>query len=126
MGSSYRTDLRCAEPELELLAGKLTGTGAASPTVSEGCTGFTVAWVSTGVYDFTFDVPVKQVFPCEPSFWATTITDVDGWKVVFGAYNASTRKLRMSVVNQAQTLADLPAATGVNPVFLVKLTATRG
>ncbi len=124
--ASFRTPLRCAEPESELLGGKITGTGAATPTESEGCAGFAVTWVSTGLYEVTFGPAVLQVWPGHPSKWADTITGIDGWDVVFGQYNATTRKIRFSVVNESNTLSDLAALTGLNLSFQVKLTATRG
>lgn len=117
---AFRAPLRTGEPEQSLLAGKLTGTGAASPTKSEGLNGVTCAWVSTGVYDFTFEAPISEVVALHPGKWATTITNIDGWDVIFGALNTTTRKLRMSVVNESNTLADLAAATGLYVAFLVK------
>lgn len=127
MSSSDRYPYRAGEPELYRLVGLITGTGAASPTVSEGCNGFTVAWVSTGLYTFTFtgSNPV-MVFTDDPSFGATTATDIDGWSVVFHAYNATAHTIQMRVYSETPTLSDLPVATWLNVKFDVKLTATDG
>ncbi len=125
MASSDRYPFRAAEPELQLLGGKITGTGAASPTVSEGCNGFTVTWISTGLYEFTF-TDTQQVWPLAPSIGATTITAVDGWTAHPEAYIPATRKLRISFFTEAQVLGNLAAATWANVAFLVKLTTTAG
>ena len=127
MSSSDRYPFRAGEPELYRLAGLITGAGAASPTVSDGCNGFTVAWVSTGLYTFTFAKcnPVA-VWPDNPSFGATTATDVDGWTVVFHAYNSTARTIQMRVYSETPTLSDLPANTWLNVKFDIKLTDTAG
>jgi len=126
MSSSIRYPYRHGEPETYRLRARITGTGAADPTMSVGGNGFAVAWISTGLYEVTFAGQTVNVFADRPAFWADTLTDVDGWDVVFKAYNPTTRKIRFSVVNQAQTLADLPVATGLHLGFDVKLTAAAG
>jgi hypothetical protein len=118
--SSFRTELRGAEPEGEILAGKLTGAGAAVPSITEGCNGFTVARAGVGLLDFTFQGPVKQVFPADPGKWASPITLIDGWDVIWGVYNAATKTIRGTVVSEAQVVSDLPASSGIFPIFYVK------
>lgn len=124
--SSFRDLLRAAEPEAELLGGKITGTGAALPTITEGMNGITLARAGVGLLDFTFQGPVKQCFPMDPGKWADTVTNIDGWDVIWGQYNATTKTIRGTVVNEAQVISDLPAATGLNPIFLVKNTTAVG
>jgi len=128
MSSSDRYEYRSAEPETDALFGIITGTGAASPSMDSALgNGFTVTWISTGLYEIAFAVGTRRaVATGKPGFWATTITDVDGWDVIFGVFNESTRKLRFSVVNEARTLSDLPAATGLHLSFNVKKTTQRG
>jgi hypothetical protein len=118
--SSFRDKLRAAEPEAELLAGKITGAAAAVPTITEGMNGVTIARAGVGLLDFTFQGPVKQCFAADPGKWADTITNIDGWDVIWGQYNATTKTIRGTVVNEAQTISDLPAATGLNLIFFVK------
>ena len=124
--ATFRTPLRVGEPEAELLCGKITGTGAATPTISEGCNGFTVSYVGTGTYAIVFDGPVVQAWAPEPGIWADTATDVDGWKIVFGQYVPSTKTLPFKVYDATPSQADLPALTGLYLFILAKHTATRG
>lgn len=124
--SSFRDLLRCAEPESELLGGKITGTGAAVPTITEGMNGISIARAGVGLLDFTFQGPVKQCFASQPGIWAVTLTDIDGWEVHWGAYNATTKTIRASVIDDTKALADLPANTGLYPIFLVKNTTAVG
>lgn len=128
MSSSDRYPYRAGEPETDCLFGTITGTGAASPTADSSMgNGFAVTWISTGLYEVTLAAGAPKCVPSgKPAFWASTITDVDGWDVIFGVYNATTRKLRFSVVNEARTLSDLPAATGLHLTFNVKKTSVRG
>lgn len=124
--SSFRDLLRSSEPEAELLGGKITGSGAAVPTITEGMNGVTIARAGVGLLDFTFQGPVKQCWPTTPGIWATTLTDIDGWEVHWGAYNATTKTIRASVIDESRALADLPAATGLYPSFLIKNTTAVG
>lgn len=127
MSSSDRYPFRTAEPETDCLIGTITGTGAADPTMDSALgNGFAVTWISTGLYEITLSQAVQRVVPARPAFWATTLTDVDGWDVVFKAYNATTRKIRFSVINESRTLSDLPAATGLHLTLNVKKTTVHG
>ena len=126
MSSSDRYPYRAGEPETQRLLGLITGAGAASPTVTSGCNGFTVTWVSTGLYTITFSDKPNYVYPDNPAFGATTATDVDGWTTVFHAYNATAGTIQMRVYSDTPTLSDLPANTWLNLKFDVKLTAAAG
>jgi hypothetical protein len=121
--SSFRDIARSGEPEGEILGGKITGAGTTVPSITEGCNGFTVARAGVGLLDFTFQGPVKQCFPADPGKWGAPITLIDGWDVIWGAYNATTKTIRGTVVNEAQTVADLPVGAGLFPIFFVKNSA---
>ena len=116
---SFRVPLRGGQREGELLGGMITGAGTAVPTVTEGCNGFTIARAGVGLLDFTFEAGVTKVSPAEPGKWATTVTDIDGFTVVWGTYNTTTRTIRGNVLNESRAAADLVAASGLHLHFLV-------
>jgi hypothetical protein len=95
---------------------RILGAGAGNPTLVNGA-GVTVTWVSTGLYEITWKEDPKNYLGLGGfMFEATTPGALSGYTVVAGNYNASTKKLRVSVYNAtvATTLADLAAAQWLN------------
>ena len=107
------TLLRDSEPDTRSFTVRFTGAGPANPTKSLG-RGVTVTWISTGLYELTWAEPPGVYKTYEPSWQATTPSDLAGYTVVAGDFNATTRKLRLSVTNAANALADLTATQKLN------------
>ncbi len=90
-----------------------TGAGAADPTKTHGQRA-TVTWISTGLYELTFaENPGAFVGATHPAFQATTAADLKGYTGVFGDFNATTRKLRLSITGASDALVDLTSTQKV-------------
>jgi hypothetical protein len=86
---------------------QITGTGATDPTLNIGQS-CTVKWISTGLYEITWkEYPGKFRFFAEEGWQATTASALKGYTAVAGAYDSTAFKLRFSVTNASDTLADL-------------------
>lgn len=81
------------------------GTGAV--TKDEGL-GIAVTYVSTGVVDLVWaESAGKYIGILGFGFDATTQADLKGYTVVGGAFNATTRTLRLNITDASNALADL-------------------
>lgn len=100
---------RSSEPELFRSVVMFVG-GSAAVTKVYGV-GVTVAYIGTGLVDLTWSEPQGEyVGPLSaPAFTATTAADVKGHTCVAGAYNATTRTVRLSITDASEALHDLAA-----------------
>jgi hypothetical protein len=72
--------------------------------------GVTVTYVSTGLVDLVWsEFPGLYIGLDGWGFDATTASAVAGYSCNAGAYNSTTRTLRVSIYNGSNTLADLAA-----------------
>lgn len=103
--------VRTSVPEVRAYPVRIEGAGAANPDKELG-PGVTVTWVSTGRYRFTWgDHPGTWVGAPKPGLQATTPADVDTWDAVFGAWDATNKRIDVYVYSSAGNLADLAAAS---------------
>lgn len=114
---------RASEPELRRHVVRFVG-GTAAVTKVLG-RGIAVTYVSTGIVDLVWssrdDAPGTFCgLEGSPSFQATTASQVKGYTCVPGAYNSTTRTLRLNITNASETLADLAALQWLNLVVLFK------
>jgi hypothetical protein len=93
----------------------ITGAGAANPTKNHGA-GVTVTWVSTGLYELAWSENPQTYLTYTHGFRATTASALKGFTVTAGDYNATTFKMRFSVTNASDNLADLAAAQSLGLV----------
>lgn len=86
------------------------GTAAVTKSIGQDVT---VTYVSTGLVDLTWSAnetkPGTFVGLKGFGFHATTASAVAGYTANAGAYNATTRTLRISIYNGSNVLADLAA-----------------
>lgn len=101
-------DPKVSEAEERSVVVRFTGAGAADPTKNKG-QGVTITWISTGLYELAFADAGIGIFESvdSPAWQATTAADLKNFSANFGDYNATTRKLRVSVYNGSGSLADL-------------------
>lgn len=104
---------RVTEPEEHDQLVRFAGAGAADPTILLG-RGVTVRWISTGLYEVTWPESQGAFAGYAPGFQATTAADLKGYSCVAGDYNATTRKLRVSVTSAGDALVDLTATQKLN------------
>jgi hypothetical protein len=105
---------RESEPELTKCRVRFTGAGAGNPTKNLG-QGIAITWISTGLYELTWaETAGIFAFFGDLAFQATTAADLKGYSCVAGDYNATTRKLRVSITNGSATLADLTSTQKVS------------
>lgn len=126
---SFQANLRTHTPELEHVCGKITGTGASAPTRNSGLDldgGPVLARTGVGTFTLTFPPGTKEAYPTKAVFWATTPANVDRFDAVFGEYDSTTRVLNMTVYNDAGTVVDLAAATGLYLHFFFRSTTLAG
>lgn len=75
--------------------------------------GITIAWISTGIVELTWSAqdlsPGTSHGIVGGVFQATTVSGVAGYTIASGVYNTTTRKLRVSIYNASDALADLAA-----------------
>lgn len=84
--------------------------GSAAVTKLYG-TGVTVTYIGTGLVDLVWaEFPGVYIGVDGWGFDATTAADLKGFTVVPGAYNTTTRTLRLSITNASEALTDLAAA----------------
>lgn len=81
--------------------------GSAAVTETHG-DGITVSYVSSGIVELTWAVNPGTFVGCTGTFQATTPADVKSYVLVPGAYNSTTRKLRLNMY-ESGTLTDLAA-----------------
>lgn len=86
--------------------------GAAAVTKVYG-RGLTATWISTGIVELAWslndDKPGTFVGLTSPMFQATTVANVKAYTCVHGDYNATTRKVRVSIYDASNNLVDLAA-----------------
>lgn len=105
--SEYAVFQRVDQPEVVDRVLRIKGNAAASPTVEYG-RGMTVTWISTGLYEIAFNENPGQYICFEgPNWEATTASALKGYSAVAGNWDATNFKLRVSVTNSSDTLADL-------------------
>lgn len=108
-------DPKSSEPELRSYEVRFTGAGAGSPTKNLGG-GIAFTWISTGLYELTWATNPGPVF-CGLSgvaWQATTASDLKGYSLVAGDWNATTLKLRVSVTGATDALVDLTSTQKVS------------
>ncbi|MBA2540568.1 MAG: hypothetical protein H0V17_13080 [Deltaproteobacteria bacterium] len=115
-------DLKTSEPELyEKIVKFVGGTGAVTKVFGKGAT---VTYISAGIVDVTFtDNPYTFVGLGGYGFEATTQAALKGYSVVAGAFNATTKTLRLNVTNNLDALTDLAALQSLTCRLLFKQTA---
>lgn len=122
MATDYYEPL-VSEPEIRLdLVKFVGGTNAVTKVYGKG---ITVTYVSAGLVDITWSAnggnPGTFIGPVGmPCFQATTAADVAGHTCVIGAYNATTRTVRVAITNAADTLHNLAALEWLTLVFAFK------
>lgn len=92
------------------------GTAAVTKVLGRG---ITVTYISTGIVDLVWSAndgnPGRFMgLVGAPSFQATTASGVKGYTCVPGAWNATTRTLRLNITNASEALADLAALQWLN------------
>jgi hypothetical protein len=99
---------------------RFVGNAGATPTSYIG-PGVTLAWVSTGIIDITWtNHPGTFLAHKSSTFQATTASQVKGFTVVCGDYNATTMTIRINITNAGETLADLSSTQKLCMVFEFK------
>jgi hypothetical protein len=84
--------------------------GGAAAVVDLVSVGFTVNYISTGVVDLVWqEYPGTYLGIIGYGFEADTPSGVAGFTVCAGAYNTTTRTLRLNINNGSNALADLTA-----------------
>lgn len=102
---SYNPGPKHPNPETVLIEGSVVGNGAASPlAANQKGRGYSVAWVSTGLYNIVFQDKFPHLLKVVPGLQMGTPA---AWRAIFGTFNASTKTLPVSVFNAAGALADL-------------------
>lgn len=100
-------DGRYSEPEVrEHLIRFVGGTNAVTKVLGNG---ITVSYVSTGVVDLVWTDDPGTFLGATFGFQATTQSGVKGYTVVAGAYNASTKTLRLNITGASEALVNLAA-----------------
>lgn len=115
---------KVSEPEVRDVRIRFTGASAATPTKNLG-KDVTISYISTGLYELTWAAGcVPGVFASvgAPAYQATTASQVAGYTAAFGDFDATTRKLRVSVYNSSFALADLTSTQKL--AFTVTFKAT--
>lgn len=85
--------------------------------------GVTPTYVSTGLVDLVWaENPGVYVGVDGFCFDATTSSALKGYTVVPGAYNSTTKTLRLSITNASDALADLAAAQNLTIGIVFKRT----
>lgn len=107
---------RGTEPEGYSSEVTFVGNAAASPTSKPYGRNVVVTWVSTGLYQFTFqDSPGNFVGMHGYSFQDVTPANAAGWTAVVGtvvaASGATKASVRVSIYNSTFALANLAATT---------------
>ena len=107
-----------SEPELREHVVRFVG-GSAAVTKVRG-RGITVTYITTGIVDITWSENPGVFIGLSgmPMFQATTAADVKGHTCVPGAYNSSTKTLRLNITNASDALHDLAALEWLNLVAL--------
>lgn len=109
--SAAEYDQQCTEAACKTHIVKFVG-GSAAVTKVYG-KGITVSYISTGIVEFTWSditmVPGTFLGPGGHTFQATTQANVKNYVAVVGAYNTTTRKLRVHLF-ESGTLTDLDAS----------------
>lgn len=114
MGGNFDfSDVRSSVPGLQAHPVRFVGGTAAVTKVNPTGPGVAVTYISTGVVDIDFSGNANNPgtyigLAGAPGFQATTPGDVKAYEGVVGAYNSSTKKLRLSMY-ESGTLADLAA-----------------
>lgn len=87
--------------------------------------GVTVTYVGTGLVDLVWtEYPGVYIGVDGYCFDATTSSALKGYTLVPGAYNATTRTLRLSITNASDALADLAALQNLTVGIAFKRTGT--
>lgn len=104
---------KSTEPDEVISRVRFVG-GSAAVTKLRG-TGVTVTYIGTGLVDLTWaEFPGEYIGVDGWGFDATTAADLKGFTVVPGAYNTTTRTLRLSITNASEALTDLAAAQNLS------------
>lgn len=87
--------------------------------------GVTPTYIGTGLVDLVWDeFPGLYIGVDGWCFDATTSSALKGFTVVPGAYNATTRTLRLSITNASESLTDLAALQNLTIGVAFKRTGT--
>lgn len=110
-----------SEPGLNVHVVKFVGgTTAVTKVYGQGCS---VTYISSGVVDIDWSGNANnpgEFLGMVATFQATTPADVKSYVVVPGAYNSSTKKLRLSMY-ESGTLTDLAALEWLTVVAMFKV-----
>lgn len=116
--------LQCFGPNRVVVQGRVEGAGAGSPTVKKG-EGYTVAWVSTGLYRFTLDKKYDSIESCFFNIGDTVPDGVKGFTAHPEADLASNQAFDVEIYNASQALADLASTQWLDFLFFLKNTGVR-
>lgn len=109
---TYGTD-----PALLMQPVRLLGTGAAAPTRLYG-KDVTATRTGVGVYVLTWREFTGAFVGVQFSLQATTTANVKNCHVTFGAWNATTRSIELSVWSSAGAARELAALEWINLQFM--------
>lgn len=127
MANANRYPVRSKSPELVILAGRILGgtTSAVSIAQDAGC-GFTIAWVSTGIYTVTYPgySSLGTYITAHAQIHATTAANKKGYTVVLGLPVAGAQTLTLT--NASESLADLAAAEWIGLTAFWRATSVHG
>lgn len=112
-------DVRAKQPDLVLVTGRILGAnGSVSKVTGKG---WSIAYVSEGLYTITFKENNGTFLGWTYGLQATTPADVDGWTAVIGAYTTTTPSaptIQISVYDATPTIADLVALNWLSFIFM--------
>ena len=113
--------IRGTQPETVSHFVKITGTnGTGSKTLGPG---LSLTYVSEGAYDLVWAEAQGTFLGATYGLQATTQADLKGYTAVIGAFNTTTRTLRVVVYDSAFAAADLLANQWLMLNVLFKTTA---
>jgi hypothetical protein len=116
---------RSTRPQAVTVPVRFQGNGSSAP-VQELGEGVSVARAAEGVYEYTFGESPGLFVGVSDALQATTAADVKGHTLVWGAWNASTLKIRVSLFNASDAAHDLATAEWIHAQFLFSRTSVSG
>ena len=118
--------VRATQPYTISVPTIITGVNDANPT-NTLCLGVTVTRTGEGVYRYTFAEDLGTFLGMtDPHIGATTSADVKGYTAHRGAYDATNRRVDVSVFGATQAAADIVAAQTMDIVFFFRQTGVSG
>lgn len=104
-------------PDERVYRTRILGTGAGNPTLEIGA-GVTVAWVSTGLYRYTWSQGPGTFIGWLHGPGAATTGDLKGYTFVRDTYDTTNHQIDVAVYNSSNNLADLAATQYLDATFV--------